>query len=97
MWIHLGTHISNTREAKVFALLSEEGIAKGVRRITAVTTDSAEKAMGLAALLERDVDDASNIEATLLEKVFRIFFLFGSARDYVVFFGGGLAPLSRNF
>lgn len=27
-----GTHISNTREAKAFALLSEEGIAKGIRR-----------------------------------------------------------------
>jgi hypothetical protein len=30
LWMHLGTHISNTREAKAFALLSEEGIAKGI-------------------------------------------------------------------
>jgi alanyl-tRNA synthetase len=76
IWIHLGTHISNTREAKAFALLSEEGIAKGIRRITAVTTDCAFKAMELAYSLEQEVNDASKIEASLLEKVF--FFPFGS-------------------
>lgn len=70
IWIHLGTHISNTREAKAFALLSEEGIAKGIRRITAVTTDCAFKAMELAYSLEQEVNDASKIEASLLEKVF---------------------------
>ncbi|KAL1805210.1 hypothetical protein ACET3Z_028278 [Daucus carota] len=32
-----GTHISNTREAKAFVLLSEEGIAEGILRVTAVT------------------------------------------------------------
>ncbi|KAF3957685.1 hypothetical protein CMV_017325, partial [Castanea mollissima] len=63
-----GTHISNTREAKAFALLSEEGIAKGIRRITAVTTDSAFKAMELANSLEQEVNDASKIEGSLLEK-----------------------------
>ena len=70
LWIHLGTHISNTREAKAFALLSEEGIAKGIRRITAVTTDGAFKAMELAYLLEQEVNDASKLEGSLLEKVF---------------------------
>ncbi|KAG2707799.1 hypothetical protein I3760_05G163300 [Carya illinoinensis] len=63
-----GTHISNTREAKVFALLSEEGIAKGVRRITAVTTVTASNAIDLANLLEKEVNDASTIEASKLEK-----------------------------
>ncbi|WKA06121.1 hypothetical protein VitviT2T_024038 [Vitis vinifera] len=63
-----GTHISNTREAKAFALLSEEGIAKGIRRITAVTTDSAFKAMELAFSLEQEVDAASDAEGSLLEK-----------------------------
>ncbi|KAI3990634.1 hypothetical protein MKX01_022934 [Papaver californicum] len=43
-----GTHISNTRDAKAFALLSEEGIAKGIRRITAVTTGGAFEAINLA-------------------------------------------------
>jgi len=32
-----GTHLGNTSEADAFVLLSEEGIAKGIRRITAVT------------------------------------------------------------
>ncbi|XWS63325.1 hypothetical protein CRYUN_Cryun06bG0085500 [Craigia yunnanensis] len=63
-----GTHIKNTREAKAFALLSEEGIAKGVRRITAVTTESALKAMELGDLLLQEVDDASKMEVSLLEK-----------------------------
>lgn len=63
-----GTHISNTREAKHFALLSEEGIAKGIRRVTAVTSDIALKALESAYSLEQEVIDASNIEASLLEK-----------------------------
>lgn len=67
--MNLGTHISNTREAKAFALLSEEGIAKGIRRITAVTTDSAFKAMETANLLEQEISEASKIEGSLLEKV----------------------------
>ncbi|KAH9603555.1 hypothetical protein KSS87_001690 [Heliosperma pusillum] len=63
-----GTHISNTREAKSFALLSEEGIAKGIRRVTAVTADCALEAEELARTLEQEVIDASSIEGSLLEK-----------------------------
>ncbi|KAM7495568.1 hypothetical protein LguiB_030177 [Lonicera macranthoides] len=63
-----GTHISNTREAKAFALLSEEGIAKGIRRVTAVTTDGAFKALELASELEREVNEASKTEGSLLEQ-----------------------------
>lgn len=63
-----GTHISNTREAKAFALLSEEGIAKGIRRITAVTTDRAFNAIQLAYSIEQEISDASKLEGSLLEK-----------------------------
>ncbi|CAL5430576.1 unnamed protein product [Camellia sinensis] len=64
-----GTHLSNTREAKVFALLSEEGIAKGIRRVTAVTTDCASKALELALSLEQEVlDEASKTEGSSLEQ-----------------------------
>ncbi|PIN00725.1 Alanyl-tRNA synthetase [Handroanthus impetiginosus] len=63
-----GTHISNTREAKAFALLSEEGIAKGIRRVTAVTTDSAFKALELASSLEHEVNEAYNTEGSILEQ-----------------------------
>jgi len=40
-----GTHLSNTSEAQEFVLLNEEGIAKGVRRIVAVTMDEAREAL----------------------------------------------------
>nr|XP_043618703.1 alanine--tRNA ligase [Erigeron canadensis] len=63
-----GTHISNTREAKAFALLSEEGIAKGIRRVTAVTTDHAFEAMKKAQELEQEVDLASKLEGSLLKE-----------------------------
>jgi alanyl-tRNA synthetase len=63
-----GTHISNTREAKAFALLAEEGIAKGIRRITAFTTDRASDAMKLADEFEQQVDDAAKLEGSLLEE-----------------------------
>ncbi|WVZ03047.1 hypothetical protein V8G54_023853 [Vigna mungo] len=65
---YLGTHISNTREAKAFALLSEEGIAKGIRRITAVTTDRAYDAMKVADELEQQVDEAAKLDGSLLEE-----------------------------
>ncbi|KAK7312790.1 hypothetical protein VNO77_36930 [Canavalia gladiata] len=63
-----GTHISNTREAKAFALLSEEGIAKGIRRITAVTTDRAYDSIKVADEFEKQVDDAAKLEGSLLEE-----------------------------
>ncbi|KAL4583030.1 hypothetical protein LXL04_007594 [Taraxacum kok-saghyz] len=63
-----GTHISNTREAKAFALLSEEGIAKGIRRVTAVTTDYAFEAIKKAAELEEEVNQASKLEGNALEQ-----------------------------
>lgn len=63
-----GTHISNTREAKAFALLSEEGIAKGIRRVTAVTTASAISAQELAKSLDDEITEASKSEGSSLEK-----------------------------
>ncbi|KIZ04229.1 alanyl-tRNA synthetase [Monoraphidium neglectum] len=40
-----GTHLKNTAEAGAFALISEEGIAKGVRRIVAFTAADAKAAI----------------------------------------------------
>jgi len=54
-----GTHISNTRDAAAFALISEEGIAKGVRRITAVTAECASQAMMLASSIDTDINETS--------------------------------------
>ncbi|VAI11849.1 unnamed protein product [Triticum turgidum subsp. durum] len=63
-----GTHISNTRDAAAFALISEEGIAKGVRRITAVTAECASQAMKLASSIETDINEASKLDGATLEK-----------------------------
>ena len=40
-----GTHISNTAEAEAFVLTEETAVAKGIRRITALTRDAAKKAI----------------------------------------------------
>ncbi|KAK8943427.1 Alanine--tRNA ligase [Platanthera guangdongensis] len=63
-----GTHISNTREVKAFALLSEEGIAKGIRRITAVTCEYAFKALELASSIDSEIALTSKLEGTSQEK-----------------------------
>jgi alanyl-tRNA synthetase len=72
-----GTHITNTRDAKAFALLSEEGIAKGVRRITAVTAGCATQAMELASSIDSDISEASQLEGALLEKVLCFYHFLG--------------------
>ena len=65
-----GTHISNTRDAAAFALISEEGIAKGVRRITTITAECASQAMKLASSIETDINEASKLlDGATLEKV----------------------------
>ena len=40
-----GTHIANTAEAEAFALIEETAVAKGIRRITALTRGAAAKAI----------------------------------------------------
>ncbi|KAL6001807.1 hypothetical protein ACLOJK_041785 [Asimina triloba] len=68
--IYPGTHISNTREAKAFALLSEEGIAKGIRRVTAVTAECALKALEIAWSFDQEISDAYKAEGRLLAQSF---------------------------
>ena len=70
-WLHLfiGTHLSNTREAKAFALISEEGIAKGIRRVTAFTTVRAIEAIKEADACADRITAASKLEGASLEKV----------------------------
>ncbi|KAL6774483.1 TSA1 [Auxenochlorella protothecoides x Auxenochlorella symbiontica] len=50
-----GTHLASTAGARAFALLSEEGIAKGVRRIVAVTGSEAEEAAETAEALAAEI------------------------------------------
>ena len=51
-----GTHISNTREAKAFVILEETSVAKGIRRISAVTGEDAIAAVERAASLEKEAE-----------------------------------------
>lgn len=56
-------------QAKAFALLSEEGIAKGVRRIVAVTADDAAAAIEEGKALAQQVEAAAALPDAELEKV----------------------------
>jgi len=51
-----GTHLPKTGDAGGFAILSEEAVSKGVRRITALTGDAATRANELADELMQQVE-----------------------------------------
>ncbi|CAM9841012.1 unnamed protein product [Discosporangium mesarthrocarpum] len=48
-----GTHISNTREAGAFVITEETAVAKGIRRVTAVTGTLAQEALAVGEDLKR--------------------------------------------
>lgn len=52
-----GTHLSNSSHIEKFIIITEEAIAKGIRRIIAVTGNEALKAHKKADSLERDVNE----------------------------------------
>ena len=54
-----GTHLVNTKQAEAFILLSEEGIAKGIRRVVGVTMNGAKAAIQLANEFEEKLHVAS--------------------------------------
>ncbi|MBN3280735.1 SYAC protein, partial [Polyodon spathula] len=57
-----GTHLQNSSHAQPFVIVSEEAIAKGIRRIVAVTGPEAQKAL-------RKADSLRQILSALVEKV----------------------------
>lgn len=64
-----GTHVQNTNEIYKFVLLLEEGVAKGVRRIVAVTgPQAAVEATLKSKSLRGDVDEARTMKGALLDK-----------------------------
>jgi len=64
-----GTHLGCTKEAQAFALLAEEGIAKGVRRIVAATRSLAQDAIDLGNELNAKADKLEKMkEKNALEK-----------------------------
>ncbi|CAJ1331728.1 unnamed protein product [Effrenium voratum] len=61
-----GTHVSNSKEIYKFVLLQEEGIAKGIRRIVAVTgPQAAVEATLKAKSLSVDLDSVKTMSASL--------------------------------
>eukprot|EP00124_Ichthyophonus_hoferi_P004093 Ihof_evm2s411 gene=Ihof_evmTU2s411 len=63
-----GTHVARSGDLQTFAVLSEEGIAKGIRRIVAVTGPAAKEAHELASYLKEKVKDASKLELQAINK-----------------------------
>jgi len=61
-----GTHLASTGEAKEFALVSETGIAKGVRRVEAVTGAAALAAHAAADSMAARIEAASSLAASRL-------------------------------
>ena len=58
-----GTHLDNTKDAEAFVLVEETAVAKGVRRITAVTKDAAVNAIKEGARFETLVSEADALAA----------------------------------
>ena len=63
-----GTHLASTGEAQRFAILNEEGVAKGVRRITAVAGEYATRAIQHAAVLNDRLEAMGEEQADSLEQ-----------------------------
>jgi len=66
-----GTHIETTTIAQSFALTVEEGIAKGIRRITGLTGELAGKAFAAADELSKRVDALGSLELGELKEAFQ--------------------------
>jgi alanyl-tRNA synthetase len=61
-----GTHVANTAEIKSYALITEEGLGKGVRRVLGVTGEKAEAAFADAAVLREQVEAAKALDGEKL-------------------------------
>lgn len=85
-----GTHLTNTSEADAFVLLNEEGIAKGIRRITGVTKkdaiDAIEKANDFEAkITAADKMKEEDLEATVKDLTVELACLSISAAKKIMF------------
>ena len=63
-----GTHLQSTQTAGCFAIISEESVSKGVRRVTAYTGDAAAEAVELGQALLDSLDAMQKMEGEKLAK-----------------------------
>jgi alanyl-tRNA synthetase len=68
-----GTHIANSAEAERFVIMEESGIAKGVRRIVAVTRSKAREAIANAAALREKVKAVAALPDAELDAAVKVF------------------------
>ena len=54
-----GTHVTNTADARAFAILEETAVAKGIRRVTCVTDEAAEAAIARGVALRAQLGAVS--------------------------------------
>ncbi|CAG9784477.1 unnamed protein product [Diatraea saccharalis] len=59
-----GSHLHQTGHIGEYVIVNEEGIAKGIRRIVALTGPDALKALNKLSILENEVNDLSNFVRT---------------------------------
>ncbi|CEP13586.1 hypothetical protein [Parasitella parasitica] len=67
-----GTHVAKTSDIKYFAILEESGIAKGIRRIVAVTGDEAAAAQREAQEVTAKLDKLEKLSGAQLEAELKV-------------------------
>ncbi|GAA5865267.1 hypothetical protein JCM1840_003969 [Sporobolomyces johnsonii] len=68
-----GTHVAKTGDIKDFVIIEESGIAKGIRRIIAITGEEARKASHLANDIEAKFEHIVKLEGAEKDKAFKAF------------------------
>ncbi|CAB4411475.1 unnamed protein product [Rhizophagus irregularis] len=66
-----GTHVAKTGDIKHFTILEESGIAKGVRRIVAVTGEEAQQAQRISEEFQTKIDSISKLKGVELDNALK--------------------------
>jgi alanyl-tRNA synthetase len=57
-----GTHVGNSADAEAFAIVGEESVSKGIRRLVAITGDVAKEANALARGLDQSIEQIEQLK-----------------------------------